>query len=528
MQKVTASALNVRQGPGTRFPVMAKLQKGDIVKSPDASGWVPVELPGGRVGWVSAQHLEVVAAPEPAAPAEEITEWPWLKIARQELGIKEVAGIWNNPRVVEYLKSTTLGSPDNQKDETPWCFTGEVEILTNRGWVRFDELKDEQVAQVWPSGKVDLVTPSRIISKQYHGNLITIKNRSFDLTCDPQHHFWGYWNTSKLVRLEKRPIIDLTSNLHIPTVESSSSENKTISDMDLRLLAAFLADGCLARGRISFQVSQPRKIDRLQNLDPVYTYEAARSYGPLSISPLTTVQFHLPPVFENVFEDYKVLRWDFLWSLSRRQLRLFVEEYAFFDGHQKSDNNSIISTTSKDTADFLCAACALSGLHPRSTNRGKFGLAQNDVLNISFSTKKRTATIKPTDLQRHHGKADLYCVEVPSGLILVRDRNGNPLVTGNCSAFVNWVLKQAGVEPRTNSAWARSWLNWGIATDDPIPGTIVVFSRGKNAGHVGFYLDEDDDRVQVLGGNQGNAVTIAWFPKANLLGYREPKGWKSA
>jgi uncharacterized protein (TIGR02594 family) len=99
--------------------------------------------------------------------------------------------------------------------------------------------------------------------------------------------------------------------------------------------------------------------------------------------------------------------------------------------------------------------------------------------------------------------------------------------TAWCSAFVNWVLKQAGVEPRTNSAWARSWLNWGVATDEPIPGTIVVFSRGANSGHVAFYLDEDGDRVQVLGGNQGDAVTIAWFPKVNLLGYREPTGWMS-
>lgn len=54
-----------------------------------------------------------------------------------------------------------------------------------------------------------------------------------------------------------------------------------------------------------------------------------------------------------------------------------------------------------------------------------------------------------------------------------------------CSAFVNWVLKQAGVEQRTNSAWARSWLEWGVPTDNPIPGTIAVFSRGANAGHVG-------------------------------------------
>lgn len=217
MLKVTVSTLNVRFGPGTRFPVMAKLHKGDVVSPPDSSGWLPVELPGGSVGWVSAQYIETIPATAPAVPSEEITEWPWLKIARQELGVKEMAGSSHNPRILEYLKSTTLGRPDNERDETPWC-----------------------------------------------------------------------------------------------------------------------------------------------------------------------------------------------------------------------------------------------------------------------------------------------------------------------SAFVNWVLKKAGVEPRTNSAWARSWLNWGVATDDPIPGTIVVFSRGTNAGHVGFYLDEDATRIQVLGGNQGNAVTIAWFPKANLLGYREPKGWEAA
>ncbi|AEB08500.1 TIGR02594 family protein [Desulfobacca acetoxidans] len=94
-----------------------------------------------------------------------------------------------------------------------------------------------------------------------------------------------------------------------------------------------------------------------------------------------------------------------------------------------------------------------------------------------------------------------------------------------CCGFVNWVLKQAGIESRTNSAWARSWLNWGVAADEPIPGTIAVFSRKANAGHVGFYLAEDATRIQVLGGNQGNAATIAWFPKANLLGYRERQGW---
>jgi uncharacterized protein (TIGR02594 family) len=46
---------------------------------------------------------------------------PWFKIAEHELGVAEIPGAGDNPRIVEYLKSTSLGKPDNQNDETPWC-----------------------------------------------------------------------------------------------------------------------------------------------------------------------------------------------------------------------------------------------------------------------------------------------------------------------------------------------------------------------------------------------------------------------
>ena len=45
----------------------------------------------------------------------------WLQIAREELGQAEIPGPKSNPRIVEYLKSTDLGPPDDQQDETPWC-----------------------------------------------------------------------------------------------------------------------------------------------------------------------------------------------------------------------------------------------------------------------------------------------------------------------------------------------------------------------------------------------------------------------
>lgn len=82
--------------------------------------------------------------------------------------------------------------------------------------------------------------------------------------------------------------------------------------------------------------------------------------------------------------------------------------------------------------------------------------------------------------------------------------------TSWCSAFVNWTMKQAGVAG-TNSAAARSWLNWGKAVPKDAahvkPGDVIVFPRGNNPaqGHVAIVEAVlPDGRVKVVGGNQGN------------------------
>jgi uncharacterized protein (TIGR02594 family) len=100
------------------------------------------------------------------------------------------------------------------------------------------------------------------------------------------------------------------------------------------------------------------------------------------------------------------------------------------------------------------------------------------------------------------------------------------------SAFVAWVYSQLGIEG-TNSLGARSWLLWGSPVTKPIVGSIAILSRGTNPpgpdvidapGHVGFLIgvDEDEDKVLILGGNQDNSVSVARFPTSRVLGYRWP------
>lgn len=102
-----------------------------------------------------------------------------------------------------------------------------------------------------------------------------------------------------------------------------------------------------------------------------------------------------------------------------------------------------------------------------------------------------------------------------------------------CSAFVNYVAWLLGCE-RSNSLSARSWLNVGKPVDpsEAMMGFhVVVLKRGTgdqpgpsvlNApGHVGFFYGFDRDSVLVLGGNQGNKVTLSTFPRSRILGIRE-------
>ena len=93
--------------------------------------------------------------------------------------------------------------------------------------------------------------------------------------------------------------------------------------------------------------------------------------------------------------------------------------------------------------------------------------------------------------------------------------------TAWCSAFANWVAKEAGCEYSVELN-ARSWLEVGEKTECPKIGDIVVFWRESPKswkGHVGFFIKETKDYIWVLGGNQNNEVNIKPYAKERVLSY---------
>jgi len=96
-----------------------------------------------------------------------------------------------------------------------------------------------------------------------------------------------------------------------------------------------------------------------------------------------------------------------------------------------------------------------------------------------------------------------------------------------CGLFVAHCLRAAGIDLSSMKVGvrAKAWATWGsaIAADRLAPGAILVFDRA-GGGHVAFYVGEDSTHYHVLGGNQGDRVSIMRLEKSRCVARRWPGG----
>lgn len=450
-----------------------------------------------------------------------------LQMAASQIGTLE----WkrgSNPKVEEYLAHGF--SKSNKKtsltDSVPWCLSGEIEILTDHGFKRFDECdKSELVAQVDPTTlQIDFVKPRTWIKKDYKGKLYQINHRNLSVRCDSGHQWFGRFNNSKNV--SKKTLDDVNYMLSIPR-PSGKSEGTDLTNKTLFLFAAFLSDGSIRQNKgkntkkyIVLEVSKQRKIDALRSLGPQHEYTQKKVYGNSRV-PLTVFTFVYPDEFDHWQDDYKILSRNFIMSLSQKSAEAFLDYYLIFDGNTKQSRKSIYTSRQK-LADQIQEIALYAGKYTSvySSNSPISGKPCYTI-NISPAQEKH---IKSHHIFSFEGEETLYCVNVDKGLIVCRDSEKNTFITGNCAGFVAWCLEKCGRES-TNSLMARSYENWGVSTKkDPLPGDIVVFYRSTKAsgkGHVGFFVGfSSEGNILCLGGNQNDAVNITEYGLGRMTDIR--------
>lgn len=90
-----------------------------------------------------------------------------------------------------------------------------------------------------------------------------------------------------------------------------------------------------------------------------------------------------------------------------------------------------------------------------------------------------------------------------------------------CGLFAAIVVHRAGKRSVAAPLWARNWSKFGAGVTEAGLGDVLVFARGSG-GHVGFYVAEDATAYHVLGGNQGNRVSVARVARNRCIAIRRP------
>ena len=90
-----------------------------------------------------------------------------------------------------------------------------------------------------------------------------------------------------------------------------------------------------------------------------------------------------------------------------------------------------------------------------------------------------------------------------------------------CGLFAAIVTHRAGKKAVASPLWARNWAKFGAGVTEASLGDVLVFVR-NGGGHVGFYVAEDATAYHVLGGNQGNKVSITRIAKDRCIAVRRP------
>lgn len=91
-----------------------------------------------------------------------------------------------------------------------------------------------------------------------------------------------------------------------------------------------------------------------------------------------------------------------------------------------------------------------------------------------------------------------------------------------CGLFIAAVVKRAGYAPVAGPLWALNWGTFGVKGPVAQLGDILTFVR-EGGGHVGLYIGEDANYYHVLGGNQGDRVSIIRIAKSRLRAIRRPQ-----
>ena len=306
------------------------------------------------------------------------------------------------------------------------CFSGDTEILTDKGWKKFIDLdKTESVAQ-WENGKISFVKPLNYIKRMHNDKMLKVhlgRNRFCMMT--PNHkqvykYKEGEWCLKEIKEIKA------TYDYKIPLSGYGTGNNNLLTPLE-RMFIAIQADGTLQRHQInesvySIQVTRDRKKERLnQILSELDNWTCIKGREEVD-----RYMIKLPK------GDAKLLSTHFDVNMGKDRAEDFIQEVAEWDGSRYNKGMVYYSSKLKENTDFVSAIAIQAGY------RVRYGVEKDDRKE-NYSDIHRLYMTKQEEFDCQIFKKNeyidfndfVYCVEVPSHKIVVRSE-GYSFISGNC------------------------------------------------------------------------------------------------
>jgi hypothetical protein len=310
------------------------------------------------------------------------------------------------------------------------CFTGETEVLTNEGFKRFDSLSKKELIAQWDDGEISFVKPIRHIKREHDGEMTSFKiKHDKEILMTPQHD--QVIINKKDGRIRKIPISECVfrHNLHIPTSGFSIERSGELTPLE-RMYIATQADGSIHyrynnHTTVAFTFTKQRKIDRIKRI----LKDAKLEYSEVKHSNRHAIRLMVKMPVGTTKDITKHIKY----PMSGYKAMEIIEEMVEWDGSRlRGGYQYYFSSKDKKQVDFYSQVAVLAG-HTCYQFIEKDNRKENysDIHRLSITINKQSRGTQQMETRSVYYKGMVYCVEVPSGAIVVRHK-GVTFVSGNC------------------------------------------------------------------------------------------------
>ena len=358
----------------------------------------------------------------------------------------------------------------------PNCYDENTEVYTSDGWKLFKDVTlNDNILTLNPENKItEFVKPVNVISYDNpYGYMYYIHNEWFNCCVTPNHDCFIYQR--KMVNkvrgdypeFRKPSELD-TESKFLRTVNNNniSPEYVNVNGLDIKssdyafLMAWYISEGSVLHNpKTAKSKNYPIKITQIKkDTRKILKKELTRIADYLGIKLYIGKDYfelHSKELYDYLLPlgySYEKYIPDELFSLSKDDLNIFLDNYVLGDGSIKENSNELIQksisknlfTTSINLINDLSYVILLAGYYPsirKVTEKGNVVhhhngtyIQNHDCYVISMNTSNY-ALVTNCEVEKIPYDGKVYCVELPKYHTLWTKRNGQTSWNGNCRCY---------------------------------------------------------------------------------------------